>query len=184
MNRTVFRTPPPEPLSPVQRVVYRVFEDLQIPFLRLSTPPAVTMEDCVAVDEALDVKTAKSLFLCNRQKTSFYLFVMPGNQPFSTKDFSKAMGISRVSFAPEDIMQEMLQTPVGACTVLSMLLDSSRDITLVIEESVPAEDFYGCPDGTTTNYLKIATADLLEKILPYCHRTPVLLKCSGQSNPE
>ena len=35
------------------------------------------------------VHICKNLFLCNRQKTAFYLLVMPGDKPFKTKELSK-----------------------------------------------------------------------------------------------
>ena len=50
------------------------------------------------VDAILNVHICKNLFLCNRQKTNFYLLVMPGDKPFKTKELSKQMGISRLSF--------------------------------------------------------------------------------------
>ena len=39
----------------------------------------------------------KSLFLCNRQKTDFYLLLMPGEKPFKTKFLSKQIGTARLS---------------------------------------------------------------------------------------
>ncbi|MGC4019391.1 MAG: YbaK/EbsC family protein [Muricomes sp.] len=43
----------------------------------------------------------KTLFLCNKKKTLFYLFVTTGEKPFDTKKFCETLGISRVSFAPK-----------------------------------------------------------------------------------
>ena len=93
-------TAPEEFVHDTQRQVYAALERLQIPFGRIDNDPAVTMEDCIAIDEALGVPTVKTLLLCNRQQTMFYLYVMPGDKPFSTKDFGAALQISRVSFAP------------------------------------------------------------------------------------
>ncbi len=94
-----------------QRKVYAALERLAIPFARIDNDPAVTMEDCIAVDQALGAPTVKTLLLCNRQQTVFYLYVMPGDKPFSTKDFGAALQISRVSFAPA----AMLPSPPRPC---------------------------------------------------------------------
>ena len=72
------------------------------------------MEDCEAIDSKLQMKTVKTLFLCNRQQTKFYLFVTRGDKPFKSKNFSAALGVSRVSFAPEEKMEEMMGNKVGA----------------------------------------------------------------------
>ena len=66
-----------------QRKVYAALERLEIPFGRIDNDPAVTMEDCIAIDEALGAPTVKTLLLCNRQQTVFYLYVMPGDKPSS-----------------------------------------------------------------------------------------------------
>lgn len=49
------------------------------------------MEDCTAVNERLDMKMVKTLFLCNRQQTEFYLFITCADKPFRSKDFSTAL---------------------------------------------------------------------------------------------
>ena len=45
----------------------------------------MTMEACEAVDQLLGAQICKNLFLCNRQKTDFYLLLMPGEKPFKNK---------------------------------------------------------------------------------------------------
>ena len=41
----------------------------------------------------------KNLFLCNRQKTQFYLLLLEGDKVFKTKHLSAQLGCSRLSFA-------------------------------------------------------------------------------------
>ena len=149
-----------------QRKVYGLLERLEIPFARIDNDPALTMEDCVAIDAALGVPTVKTLLLCNRQQTLFYLYVMPGDKPFSTKDFGAALQISRVSFAPAEKLREFLGTEVGATTPLSLVSDPEHRVRLVIDRAAVAPASIGCPDGTTTCYMRLLTADLLEKYLP------------------
>ena len=65
---------------------------------------ADTMEKCDDVSAVLGVDVCKNLFLCNRQKTNFYLLMMPGDKPFKTKELSHQLGFARLSFAsPEDM---------------------------------------------------------------------------------
>lgn len=47
----------------------------------------------------------KDHFLCNRQQTEFYLFITCGDKPFRSKDFSAALEVARVSFAPAERME-------------------------------------------------------------------------------
>ncbi len=121
------------------------------------------------------MKMVKILFLCNRKKTIFYLFVTTGEKAFDTKNFSNALGISRVSFAPAELMEEMLGNKIGAATVFGTILDLDRDVQVIIDKEVADEEYYGCSDGTTTCYMKIRTADIIDKFLPFAKHKPVLV---------
>ncbi len=155
----------------LQKKVYETLEKLQISFQRVDTDEAITMEDCVAIDEKLDMNMVKTLFLCNRQQTDFYLFITVGNKPFRSKDFSNALGVARVSFAPAEQMERILGTKIGAATVFSSLLDTENKVRIVFDKEVIAEKWYGCSDGTTTGYMKVQTEDICKKFLPYTNHT-------------
>ena len=159
--------PPRTFRNPLQEKVYAALTALQIDYQRVDTDEAITMEDCVRIDEVLSMQMVKTLFLCNRQQTAFYLFITCGDKPFRSKDFSTALGISRVSFAPSERMEELLGTKIGAATVFSALLDTARDVQIVFDHDVAAGEWYGCSDGTTTGYMKLKTEDILQKLLPY-----------------
>ena len=166
---------PTEFKTPLHQKTYNALKELNIPFERVENDEAVTMEDCIQIDERLNMKTVKTLFLANRQQTSFYLFVTPGDKPFRTKDFSSALGISRVSFATPEKLLEMMGTKVGAATVFGLLLDSASDVQLVFDREVLSQQWYGCTDGTTTGYMKLATKDVVEKLIPHTGHTIITI---------
>lgn len=157
--------------TPLQELIYRTLTRLSIPFQRVENDPAITMEDCQAIDDRLQMQTVKTLFLCNRQQTAFYLFVTPGDKPFRTKDFSSALGISRVSFASPEQLERLMGTVVGSATVFSALLASAREVRVVFDRALTDSEWYGCTDGTTTGYMKLRTRDVIDRLLPYTAHT-------------
>ena len=157
-------------------MVYETLEKLQIPFERVDTDEAITMEDCAAIDDKLDMDMVKTLFLCNRQQTEYYMFITVGSKPFRSKDFSTALGISRVSFAPAEQMEAMLGTTIGAATVFSSLWDNENKVQVVFDQDVLAEEGYGCSDGTTTGYMKVRTEDIYRKFLPFARHPAAVIK--------
>lgn len=163
-------TAPSEFKAELQKKVYNTLDSLKIPYERVDTDEAITMDDCVLIDEKLDMKMVKTLFLCNRQQTLFYLFITAGDKPFCSKNFSTALGISRVSFAPAELMNDMLGTKIGAATVFSALLPSAEDVQIIFDRDVLKEEFYGCSDGTTTGYMKIKTDDIIHNVLRFAKR--------------
>lgn len=162
--------------TPLQKRVYEVLDELQIPFERVDTEEAITMEDCLAIDERLQMKTVKTLFLCNRQQTEFYLFITSGDKSFHTKDFSSALGIARVSFAPSTLMESMLGTTIGSTTVFSCLWDQDNKVKIVFDKEILKDEWYGCSDSTTTGYMKVKTEDILKKLLPYAHHDVTIIE--------
>lgn len=172
----IYTTPPEKFDTPLQKETYRVLQNLNIPFERVDTEVAITMEDCVQIDKKLDMKMVKTLFLCNRQQTAFYLFITAGDKPFKSKDFSNALGVSRVSFAPADLMEKMLGTKIGAATVFSAIIDNNNAVQIVFDKDVVAEEWYGCSDGTTTGYMKISTAQIIHEFLSFMEHTPTIIE--------
>lgn len=172
----IYTTPPDRFDTPLQKETYKVLENLCIPFERVDTDEAITMEDCVQIGKKLDMKMVKTLFLCNRQQTAFYLFITAGDKPFRSKDFSNALGVARVSFAPIDLMEKMLGTKIGAATVFGTLLDKDNEVQVVFDKDVFAEEWYGCSDGTTTGYMKIRTAQIINDFLPFVEHAPTIIE--------
>ena len=84
--------------------VYDLLDSLGIEYFRTDHEHADTMEECNRIDAVLDVVICKNLFLCNRQKTDFYLLMMPGDKPFKTKELSSQINSARLSFASPDAM--------------------------------------------------------------------------------
>ena len=171
----IFTTAPDTFTTPLQRRAYRAPEKLSIPFERVETDEAITMEDCVLINQKLNMKMVKTLFLCNKQQTDFYLFVTTGDKRFNSADFCAALNIPRVSFAPAKLMEEILGAKIGAATVFSALRDADNEVHIIIDKDVAQEEWYGCSDGTTTGYMKISTVDVLERLLPYADHTPEII---------
>ena len=162
----IITTPPSEFSSELQQKVYETFASLCIQFERVDTDPGITMEDCKHIDAKIGVRIVKTVFLCNRQQTEFYLYVTTDDKPFVTRDFCGALGIPRVSFAPADKLWALTGVLVGATTILSVMLPSAAPVHLVMDRSVAESDWFACTDGTATCFVKIRTRDLLDKYIP------------------
>lgn len=163
----ILTTPPAEFSTPLQKKVYESFTTLGIPFGRVDTDPGITMEDCQHIDAKIGVRIVKTVFLCNRQQTAFWLYVTQDDKPFVTRDFCAALGgIPRVSFAPADKLLELTGVEVGATTILSAILPECSPVQLVMDKAVAESEWFACTDGTPTCFVKLRTADLLNKYIP------------------
>ena len=105
---------------------------------------ADTMEDCHVIDACLNAAVCKNLFLCNRQKTNFYLLMMPGNKPFKTKELSHQLGIARLSFASPEDMEQYLDCTPGSSSIMGLMNDPENHVQLLLDKDVKAGEFIGC----------------------------------------
>lgn len=160
--------------------VYKLLEQLNISYTKVDHEAAMTMEACQAVDRALEVKMCKNLFLCNRQKTNFYLLMMPGDKVFKTKELSAQIGSARLSFATAEYMLEYLDIYPGAVSVMGLMNDKENKVQLLIDEDVLKDEFVGCHPCVNTASLKIRTKDILEKYLPAVHHEMRVVKLLGE----
>ena len=158
-------TPPLTFETPLQRLVYETFAASGIPFSRVDTDPGITMEDCAHISARIGVQIVKTIFLCNRQQTEFYLYVTSHDKPFVTRDFCSALGIPRVSFASAEKLWERTGVQVGATTILSAVWPAAAGVHLVMDAPLAAADWFACTDGTPTCFVKLRTRDLLDKYL-------------------
>lgn len=167
--------PDPEGRLPKEMAVYDLLEQLQIPFVRVDHEVTATIEACHGVDELLGISICKNLFLCNAQKTKFYLLMMPGTKQFKTKDLSKQINSSRLSFASPEFMEELLGITPGSVTILGLMNDKDCRVQLIIDQDVVDSEYIGCHPCVNTSSLKLRTADVLEKLLPAIHHEAVFV---------
>ena len=145
---------------------YDLLDELGIAYQRTDHEPADNMEACNAIDAVLGVIICKNLFLCNRQKTRFYLLMMPGDKKFKTKELSAQINSSRLSFADAEDMLKYLDIEPGAVSIMGLMNDKEHVIQLLIDEDVIADEYLGCHPCVCTSSLKMKTADVIEKFLP------------------
>lgn len=68
---------------------YDLLDSLGIEYERVDHEATETMEACAEVDKVLEPAViCKNLFLCNSQKTKFYLLLIRGDKKFKTKEIS------------------------------------------------------------------------------------------------
>ena len=145
-ERKISTQKPDSFVSGEEREAYNLLEKLNIDFERVERIPEDN--ETGQVYEILGLCRLKNLFLCNAQKTSFYLLVMPAD-------------------VPDEISMEMLGLRHCYVSVLGLARDTGKKINLVFDESVLENEYFGCLPCAETSSLKIKTSDIIERLLAY-----------------
>ena len=159
----------------VERRCYELLDTLHISYFRVEHDAAETIEKCHHVEKILGTEICKNLFLCNRQKTKFYLLLLRGDKVFHTKDLSHQLGCSRLSFASGEDMERYLGMKPGSASVLGLMNDEEGHVQLVIDESVNRQELWGCHPCKNTASLRIAREDILKTFLPAVQHAPIFV---------
>lgn len=169
INETVFSGRPKQPRTPVEEAIYDELDVLQISYLRVDHEHADTMQDCQIVERVLGSKVCKNLLLCNRQKTQYYLLMMPGDKPFKTKDLSAQLGVARLSFADPEAMERLLHTTPGSVSALELLFDRAHEVILVIDRELLQDSCISGHPGISTSTLRLFREDMLRYLTEVEH---------------
>ncbi len=145
---------------------YDLLDSLGIKYQRTDHERTDTMEECNEVDAILGVVICKNLFLCNKQKTAFYLLMMPGEKKFKTKELSAQINSSRLSFANAEDMLKYLDIEPGSVSIMGLMNDKDHAVQLLIDEDVLRDEYLGCHPCVNTSSLKMRTEDIITRFLP------------------
>ena len=159
----IYTTAPTDDRVTTEKKVYQILDKLKISYERVDNDVVETMEECEEIDKALGTEIRKSIFLCNKKKTSFFLVVLPANKSLDTNTLSKKIGVPHLSFASGE---EHLGTKPGSASVMGLINDEEDYVQLIVDKEVAQEEWFGCNPGINTSHLKIKTEDLLNKFLP------------------
>lgn len=162
--------------------VYDLLDELKIQYQRVDHEPADTMEACKAIDEVLyPAVICKNLFLCNTQKTSFYLLMIREDKKFKTKEISHQINSARLSFATPEDMEKLLDITPGSVSVMGLMNDTEKKVKLLVDEDILKEEYIGCHPCINTSSIRLKVKDVFETFLNTVgHKYTVVTLSNGQ----
>ncbi len=133
------------------------------------------MEKCAEIEKSIGGKICKNLFLQTTTGSAHYLLMMGSEKKFVTKEVSKSLGSSRLSFASGEKMEEMLGTSPGSLSITSLVFDKEKKVQLAIDRDVISDEYICCHPCDCTATLKIKTADITDILIPSLGITPNII---------
>ena len=163
-------------MSGVVEAVFAFLDGAGIAYRTAEHAPAFTMEDCAAVDRALNALTVKNIFLTTKNRKRFYLCIARPDVRFHTADVSKQAGSSRLSFAPEALLYEKLRCHGGSASPMGLIFPEAREVGLIVDSALteyPTLAFHPC-DNTRT--LAMAGEDFFGRFLKELEIEPIFVE--------
>ena len=165
-----------------ERKILGTLDVLGIAYTGVTHEHADTIADCREVETALGAPICKNLFLCNAQKTAYYLLILPGEKVFKTKYLSKQIGSARLSFGDAEAMQRLLNCTPGSASALGLVFDMEKQVRFLIDKDLLAEPFWGFHPCLNTATLRLRQKDFTDVFLPALGVSPTVVELPDGRN--
>ena len=161
--------------DPAQEKCLGYLDRLGMPYAGLTHDPGDTIALCEEIEKKLGAPIVKNLFLCNQQKTAFYLLIMPGPKVFKTKYLSKQIGSARLSFADAESMEKYLGVTPGSVSIFGLINDTEKAVRLIFDREILSEPVLGFHPCKNTATLKVTLRELTDIFLPAVGYEPTVV---------
>lgn len=132
-------------------------EQMGISYNLVEHPPAFTTEEADRYIEGLEGVRTKTLFLCNKKNTAYYLLVMDGGKRLDMKQLGSLLSEKGIHFcSPEKLMSKMQLSP-GAVSLFGLLNNTEKDIRVLLDQAILSETYvtFHVHDNTRTAFIKM-----------------------------
>lgn len=160
----------------VKATVLSFLDNAKVEYEIVYHEAAHTIEQCAKIEELIGAPVCKNLLLSTSNESRFVLLIMRSDKPFVTKTVSKKLGVSRLSFAKGERMEELLNTHPGSLSILGLMFDTEHRVQLAVDEDLTESEYFGCHPCDNTSTLKLKTKDIFEKILPLFGVSPTVIE--------
>lgn len=116
--------------------VYKLLDKLNIKYKKIEHPPLFTYEDNEKYNIKFDAVVCKNLFIRNRDKSQYYVFVLPLDKRGNLKLLQTKLGETRFSFGDKSILEEKLGVKAGNVSIFNIVNIKDNDIIFILDEDI------------------------------------------------
>lgn len=141
--------------------VKQFLEEKNIPHRWVDHEAAYTIEEIHQLGLENKDDVAKNLFLRDGKGSNHYLFVVRGEKTVDLKAFSKAYGLTRLSFASPERLLKYLGLTKGSVTPLGVLNDINHEVSVYFDQDLLQMEEIGVHPNDNTASVFLSVADML-----------------------
>lgn len=140
--------------------VYEALKSMGISYDIVEHPPALTTEEADSYIEGKEGVRTKTLFLCNRKRTAFFLVIMDDQKQLDMKKLAKILGERSISFVSPDRLMEKMSLPAGVVSLFGLLNNEERDIKVYLDREMLSEKMMTFHPNDNSKTAFISTEDM------------------------
>lgn len=145
--------------------VYQKLKEMEIAYDVVEHPAALTTEEADGYIEGRDGVRSKTLFLVNRNRTTFFLVIMDDGKRIDFKKLADLLGEKRVSFASSDQLMEKMKLLPGMVSLFGLLNNAQKDLRIYLDKDMLLEKVITFHPNDNTKTIFISMDDMYRFIL-------------------
>lgn len=149
-----------------------------IDYARSEHPPVYTCDEAAQYRPPMPGVDTKNLFLRD-EKRHFFLIMTACEKRLDMKALGRGIGTSKLHFASEEDLLEILGLTPGAVSVLALINDETHQVELLVDNDYWPEENYLCHPLVNTATL-VLSREALERFLALTGHTPRVVEMPGR----
>lgn len=152
--------------------IYQILKEIGAEYKEITHCAVFTVEQAKFIEKKLDGIGCKNLFVTDN-KGRYFLILVFADKKVNLKHMAEVLGTSRLSFADEKELSEILGTKFGSVSPLGIINDKNQKVVIVIDEQLQGKKILVHPNDNTKT-LAVEFKDLLKFIEHENHKAFVL----------
>lgn len=142
--------------------VKEYLNSMGIQFKIVEHEPAYTTEEADKYIEGHDGVRTKTMFICNKKKTNYYMIIMDDSKRLDMNKFKEIVSEKQIKMASEEALKEKLGIEPGMVSPFGLLNNDEKDVKIYMDKQIITEEIMTFHPNDNTKTLFITTKDLFK----------------------
>ena len=135
---------------------------LGIQFKIVEHEPAYITEEADKYIEGHDGVRTKTMFICNKKKTNYYMIIMDDSKRLDMNKFKEIVSEKQMKMASKEALKEKLGIEPGMVSPFGLLNNDEKDVKIYMDKEIIIEEIMTFHPNDNTKTLFITTKDLFK----------------------
>ena len=144
--------------------VKEYLNSMGIQFKIVEHEPAYTTEEADKYIEGHDGVRTKTMFICNKKKTNYYMIIMDDTKRLDMNKFKEIVSEKQIKMASEEALKQKLGIEPGMVSPFGLLNNDEKDVKIYMDKEIITEEIMTFHPNDNTKTLFITTKDLFKYI--------------------
>ena len=142
--------------------VKEYLNSMGIQFKIVEHEPAYTTEEADKYIEGHDGVRTKTMFICNKKKTNYYMIIMDDTKRLDMNKFKEIVSEKQMKMTSEESLKEKLGIKTGMVSPFGLLNNDEKDVKIYMDKEIITEEIRTFHPNDNTKTLFITTKDLFK----------------------